>query len=138
MRRLFEILAALASTAPAGAQSFTRDWRPEDRTVVGDFSRVSAIATSSDRVFISSSGGLLIWNPHFERWDAAVEPPDRALLAGVFTALADPLDIQLWDQGIVPGGIVGIAFDGDNPASGLFLRTRSDWSLLPRGGSVPT
>jgi hypothetical protein len=155
MRRLFEIVAALALTAPAAAQSFTRDWRPEDRTVIGDFTRVSAIAASSDRVFIVSSGGLLLWNPHFERWEGAVEPPDRALLAGVFTALADPLDnslwlarsdgwvhyqpdIQLWDQGIVPEGIVAIALDGDNPASGLFLRTRNAWSLLPRGASVPT
>src|SRR3954469_2904359 len=80
----------------AAAQSFTRDWRPEDRTIVGDFSRVSAIAASSDRVYIVSPTGLLIWNPQFERWDRAIEPPDRALLARVFTALTDPLDNSLW------------------------------------------
>jgi hypothetical protein len=153
MRCHFQVLA-LALASSAQAQSFTRDWRPEDRTVVGDFSRVTAIATSPDRVFIASPTGLLIWNPQFQRWEGSIEPPDRALLARVFTALADPLDnslwlarpdgwvhyqpdIQLWDQGAVPEGIVGIAFDQSDPAAGLYLRTRSDWELLPRGGVVP-
>jgi hypothetical protein len=154
MRCHLQLLAfALASSAQA--QSFTRDWRPEDRTVVGDFSRVTAIATSPDRVFIASPNGLLIWNPQFQRWEGSIEPPDRGLLARVFTALADPLDnslwlarpdgwvhyqpdIQLWDQGAVPEGIVGIAFDESDPAVGLYVRTRSGWELLPRGGIVPT
>jgi hypothetical protein len=147
-------LLALALVSSAQAQSFTRDWRPEDRTIVGDFSRVSAIASSSDRVFIVSPTGLLIWNPQFARWEGSIEPPDRALLARVFTALADPLDnslwlarpdgwihyqpdIQLWDQGAVPEGILGIAFDQADPTAGLFLRTRSGWELLGRGGVVP-
>jgi ligand-binding sensor domain-containing protein len=148
------VVLALTLVSSAQAQSFSRDWRPEDRTVVGDFSRVSAIATSSDRVFIVSPTGLLIWSPQFQRWEGSIEPPDRALLARVFTALADPLDnslwlarpdgwihyqpdIQLWDQGSVPEGIVRIAFDQSDPTAGLYLRTRNDWELLPRGGVVP-
>jgi hypothetical protein len=95
MRCLVQLLA-LALASSAQAQSFTRDWRPEDRTVVGDFSRVTAIATSSDRVFIASPTGLLIWNPQFQRWEGSIEPPDRGLLARVFPALADPLDNSLW------------------------------------------
>jgi ligand-binding sensor domain-containing protein len=76
------------------------------------------------------------------------------LLARVFAALTDPLDnslwlarpdgwvhyqpdLQLWDQGTVPEGVAGIAFDRDDPAAGLYLRTRRDWALLPRGGAVP-
>ena len=146
-------MLALTLASSAEAQSFSRDWRPEDRTVVGDFSRVSAIATSSDRVFIVSPTGLLIWSPQFQRWEGSIEPPERALLARVFTALADPLDnslwlaradgwihyqpdIQLWDQGTVPDGVVGIAFDQADPTAGLFLRTRSGWQLLGRGGVV--
>ncbi len=34
-------------------------------------------------------------------------------------------------------GVVAIAFDRDNPAAGLYIRTRRDWQLLPRGGTVP-
>ena len=40
----------LLVTAPlAAAQSPSRDWRPEDRTVIGDFSRITSIATSMER-----------------------------------------------------------------------------------------
>jgi ligand-binding sensor domain-containing protein len=145
------LLTILASSAQA--QSFTRDWRPEDRTVVGDFSRVSAIANSSEHVFIASTTGLLIWSPQFNRWEGSVEPPDRSVLVRVFTALTDPLDnslwlarpdgwvhyqpdIQLWDQGTVADGVLGLAFDQGDPTAGLYLRTRAGWELLPRGGVV--
>lgn len=156
MRHLLLVLIPLASlTSSAAAQSFSRDWRPEDRTVIGDFSNVSTIATSTERVFIVSPGGVLIWNPQFQRWEGSVDPPDQDLLARVFTGLADPLDnslwlarpdgwihyqpdIQLWDQGAVPEGIQAIAFDQDDPTAGLYLRTRRSWELLRRGGAVPS
>lgn len=148
------VLVGLCLAPPVVAQSSTRDWRPEDRTVIGDYSRVNAIATSAERVFVVSPAGVLIWNPQFERWEGSAEAPDRGLLARVFTALADPLDnslwmaqpegwiryqadIQLWDQGLVLEGISGIAFDQDDPAAGLYLRTRRGWQLLPRGGALP-
>src|SRR5919112_842905 len=154
MRHVLAVLSVLWSTSPALAQSFSRDWRPEDRTVIGDFSRISAIAASADRVFVVSPSGILIWNPQFQRWEGSFDPPDRALLVRVYTALTDPLDnslwlarpdgwvhyqpdIQLWDQGLVPEGIQAIAFDQDNPAAGLYLRTRNGWALLPRGGTLP-
>jgi hypothetical protein len=155
MRRLLVVLMAFGWVAGVTAQSVTRDWRPEDRTVVGDFSRVNAIATSSERVFIVSPSGVLIWNPQFQRWAGSFDPPDRGWLALVFTGLTDPLDnslwlarpdgwvhyqpdLQLWDQGAVPDGVLGIAFDQDDPTAGLFLRTRRDWQVLPRGGTVPS
>lgn len=146
--------AALCLASAAGAQTATRDWGPQDRTIIGDFSRVNAIATSADRVFITAPAGVLILNPQFQRWEGSFDPPDRSLLLRVFTALTDPLDnslwlarpegwihyqpdIYLWDQGLVPDGIVAIAFDQDDPAAGLYLRTRRGWQLLPRGGAVP-
>jgi len=154
MRRPIAVLTALCLATPAGAQSFTRDWRPEERTVIGDFSRVTAIATSADRVYIASPSAVLIWNPLFRRWEGSFDPPAPSFLARVFTGLTDPLDnslwlarsdgwvhyqpdLRLWDQGTVPDAIVGIAFDQDNPAAGLYLRTRRGWQLLPRGGTVP-
>jgi hypothetical protein len=154
MRPFLAIPLVLCWISSAAAQSFTRDWRPEDRTIIGDYRTVTAIATSTDRVFIVSVSGVLIWNPQFLRWEAAVDLPDPALVARVFTGLTDPLDnslwlarpdgwihfqpdIELWDQGLVPEGIQSIAFDQDDPAAGLYLRTRGGWALLPRGGTVP-
>ncbi len=154
MRCSLVVLTALCLAPPTAAQSFTRDWRPEERTVIGDFSRVTAIATSLDRVYIASQSAVLIWNPQFRRWEGSFDPPEPSLLGRVFTGLADPLDnslwlarpdgwvhyrpdLQLWDQGTVPDGVVGIAFDQDNPGAGLYIRTRQGWQLLPRGGAIP-
>jgi len=152
MRRLLA-LSLLIWPLRAPAQSYSRDWRPEDRTVIGDFSRISAIAASAERVYFVAPAGVLIWNPQFQRWEGTFDSPDRTLLAQVIGGLTDPLDnslwlarpsgwvhyqpdIQLWDQGVVSEGIQSIAFDQDNPGAGLYLRTRSGWQLLPRGASV--
>jgi hypothetical protein len=149
------LLLFLLGPASASAQSFSRDWRPEDRTVIGDFSRINALAASVERVFIVAPSGVLIWNPQFRHWEGSYDPPERGMLAQVFAALIDPLDnslwmagpnrwvhfqpdIQLWDQGVVPEGIQIIAFDQDNPGAGLYLRNRAQWELLPRGGGIPS
>ena len=145
------VLAAL----PVHAQSPSRDWRPEDRTVIGDFSHITAVAAALDRVYAASPSQVLIWNPQFQQWQGPYDPPDPQLLLRVTGALVDPLDnslwlagadrwihfqpeLQLWDQGIVPGGLQTIAFDATDPTAGLFLRTRRGWLLLPRGGIAPS
>src|SRR5919107_5290640 len=153
MRPLLLTLVLAAAIPAARAQTASRDWRPEDRVVVGDFSRISSVAASLDRVSASSPSGVLIWNPQFRQWQGPYDPPAANLLQRVFTALVDPLDnslwlarsdgwthfqpeLQLWDQGAVPDGVQAIAFDGNDPTQGLFLRTRRGWELLPRGGLV--
>ena len=81
---------------PLRAQSPSRDWRPEDRTVIGDFSRITAVATSIDRVYAASPSQVLIWNPQFQQWQGPYDPPDPQLLTRVTGALVDPLDNSLW------------------------------------------
>jgi ligand-binding sensor domain-containing protein len=147
------VLALACLAHSAAAQSFTRDWRPDERTVIGDFNRVNAIATSAERVYIVAPTAILVWNPQFRRWDGSFDSPEPALLNRVFAALTDPIDnslwmahpngwvhyqpdLRLWDHGTVPDGIQTIAFDQENPAAGLYLRTRREWQQLPRGGSV--
>jgi hypothetical protein len=154
MRTLGAVLISAAATVTAVAQSPSRDWRPEDRTVIGDFTRVTSIASSIDRVYVTSPASLVIWQPQFQTWSGPFEPPGRGTLAGVFAALIDPLDqslwlarpsgwvhyqpeLQLWDEGPVPDAIVTIAFDETDPIGGLYIRTRGGWLLLPRGGMVP-
>jgi len=154
MLRPSVILAAACLAPPAAAQSFTRDWRPDERIVIGDFSRVNAIATSVERVYIVAPSAVLVWNPQFHHWEGSFDAPDAALLNRVFIALADPVDnslwmarqngwvhyqpdLRIWDQGPVSDGIQTIAFDQNNPGAGLYLRTRRGWQQLPRGGGVP-
>ena len=153
--RSFLLGLALAGLAlPARAQSPSRDWRPEDRTVIGDFSRITSVAAAIDRVYASSPTAVLIWNPQFRQWQGPYDPPDPTILARVTGSLVDPLDnslwlarsdgwvhfqpeLQLWDQGAVPDGVLAIAFDANDPTPGLYLRTRRGWELLPRGGLMP-
>lgn len=155
MGTLGALLMLTAVAVTAAAQSPSRDWRPEDRTVIGDFSRITSIASSIDRVYVTSPTSLVVWQPQVRAWAGPFEPPNRATLAGVFTALIDPLDqslwlarpngwvhyqpeLQLWDEGPVPDAVVTIAFDESDPVGGLYILTRSGWSILPRGGLVPT
>lgn len=144
-----------AAVPVALAQSPSRDWRPEDRTVIGDFSHITAIASSMDRVYVTSPTSLVVRQPQFQTWSGPFEPPRRGMLSGVFAALVDPLDqslwlarsngwvhyqpeLEMWDEGSVPGGVVTIAFDEADPVGGLYIRTRSGWFVLPRGGMVPS
>ncbi|MBA3316777.1 MAG: hypothetical protein H0T50_01630 [Gemmatimonadales bacterium] len=155
MRSLYAAVWLASTPLAAAAQSFSRDWRPEDRTVIGDFSRITSIATSMDRVYVTSATSLVIWQPQVQAWAGPFDPPNQAALAGVFASLIDPLDqslwlaradgwvhyqpeLQLWDQGSVPEGVVTIAFDENDPVSGLYILTRSGWYLLPRGGLLPS
>ncbi len=153
MRILGALVLSAAVSVTSVAQSPSRDWRPEDRTVIGDFSRVTSIATSMDRVYVTSPTSLVIWQPHFQTWSGPFEPPSRGTLNGVFTALVDPLDqslwlarsngwvhyqpeLRIWDEGVVPGSVSTIAFDESDPAGGLHIRTSSGWLLVPRGSTV--
>jgi hypothetical protein len=43
----------LLGAVPLAAQT-SRNWRPEDRVVIGDWTHVSAVAAGPDRVFIAS------------------------------------------------------------------------------------
>ncbi|HEX6105482.1 MAG TPA: hypothetical protein VFZ26_07865 [Gemmatimonadales bacterium] len=154
MRRAAGLLLCCLTSHPVLAQT-SRDWRPSERTVIGDFTRITSIASALDRLYVTSPTSLLIWHPQFRRWDGPFTPPDPAMLANVFAALVDPLDqslwlarpdgwvhyqpeLDLWDQGRVAEGVVTIALDQNDPVSGLYLRTRRGWYLLPRGGMVPT
>jgi hypothetical protein len=151
------ILLAAALTGllagPIRAQSPSRDWRPSDRTVIGDFSRITAVATALDRVYVASPTALLIWHPQFHTWEGPYDPP-HGMLAGVFGGLVDPIDqslwlvrtdgwvhfqpeLQIWDQGTA-SGVVNLAFDESDPVSGLYLRVRGGWLLVPRGGALAT
>jgi hypothetical protein len=154
LRLCLALAAGVLPAPPAAAQNPTRDWRPSDRVIIGDFSRISAIAAALDRVYVASPTSLLIWQPQYRRWDGPYTPPDPTVLGGVFAALVDPLDqslwlarsdgwahfqpeLQIWDQGRIGEAVLSIAFDQSDPVSGLYIRTRGGWLLLPRGGIVP-
>jgi hypothetical protein len=151
IRRSLVLTLSLLVANSASGQTGGRDWSPNDRVIVGDFTRVTSVAASQERVFATSPSALLIWNPQFRRWEGAIAPPDPHLLERVFTSMVDPLDnslwlgradgwvhydptIQLWDHGVVAEGVQEIAFDLNDPVGGLHLRSGGSWYVVPRGG----
>ena len=155
MRTVITALLVGLAASPSRAQTPSRDWRLSDRTVIGDFSHITAVAAALDRVYVTSPTALLVWHPQFRTWEGPYDPPQGITLAGVFGGLVDPLDqslwlvrangwvhfqpeLQIWDQGLVSGTVVSMAFDDGDPVSGLYVRTRSAWQQVPRGGSMAT
>ncbi len=146
------LLSCAALHGTLAAQSAPK-WSPRERMVVGDYSRITAVAAAQDRVYAASPDGILTWNPYFRQWEGTATPPDPAMLDRVFAALVDPLDntlwmarldgwvhynpfIQTWERGTAGGAVQGIAFDLGAPLDGLYLRTASGWMMVPRGSSA--
>lgn len=155
MRPVALALAALCLTSPAllHAQRPSRDWAPEDRVILGDFSIIRALATSTERLYVVGSSGVMIWRPIEQRWEGPWSPPDPRILERAFTALVDPLDqslwigrpegwvqfqpeLRLWSSGVVPGRVSSIALDLDDPSGGLKLLAGGRWYRAPPGGTL--
>ncbi len=119
--------------------------------MIGDFSRILAVATSTDRVFVVTSTAVVAWDPLGRHWQGPWQPRDPSQLNDVRLALTDPLDgglwlvtrsgwlrfdpgIQLWEQGTLPGSVLDAALDRNAPGSGLLLRIGAGWFTASRGG----
>ena len=126
------------------AQRPTRDWAPEDRVLLGDFSIIRALASSTERLYVVGSSGLMIWRVIEQRWEGPWSPPDPRILERSFAALVDPLDqslwigrsdgwvqfqpeLRMWTSGVVPGRVSSIALDLDDPSGGLRLLAGGRW-----------
>lgn len=128
----------------------SRNWRPEDRVVIGDWTRIRAVAAGPERVFIVSPDAVLVWSPLLRRWEGPYDPPAAGALDRVTAGMIDPLDnslwmatldgwvhfqpdLRIWTQGYVDGRVLDFAFDLSAPYEGLFLRTANGWVKVPRG-----
>jgi hypothetical protein len=141
----------LIVAAPAQGQS--RDWSPDDRAVLGDYTEIRAVATSTERLFVVSRSAVLVWNLVRREWEGPYVPRDPGLLTDVAAAIADPLDQSVWlirragwvhfdpmirqfEPGMIPGLVSDAALDRNAPTSGLFLRSGSQWYQATRGGGA--
>ena len=129
--------------------------RPEDRVLLGDFSRVHAIAATFDRVYVAYPTALGIWRPNQQRWEVPRTPPAIQEFQQVRAAAVDPLDQSVWlatetgwlhyrlesdrwDRGTLPGRVTALAVNPLDPARGIWFRTTTGWVVQPSiGPAVP-
>ena len=157
MRPLLTFLLILGGAASALPGQVSRTWRAEDRVVLGDWTRILAVAAGPERVFVVSPTGVLAWSPLLRRWEGPYDAPVAGALARVTAGMIDPLDnslwlattdgwvhfqpdLQIWERGQADGRLIDFAFDRAAPYDGLFLKTPNGWFKIPRGGllTVPS
>jgi hypothetical protein len=154
MRGPTALVGVALIAAPLTAQVGSR-WRPDERVVISDFNHVEGIGVGRDAVYVVTRAGIGIYDRRFHRWEPPVTPLEGFTGEQVFTALVDPVDRSLWmgtmsglvrydpalrlfDRTFVPGGVVELLFDRDDPFRGLYYRGRAGWEFLPRGMPVPS
>lgn len=132
---------------PVAAQS---RWRPEDRTVIGSFRRITAVAASYTTTYVASLDAVVQWQPGTRSFGLPIPADVPGGLVRVRAGLVDPLDgslwlqetngwihyepfLQRWTEGFASGPVVQIALDQADPSGALYLRTARGWESAPRG-----
>jgi hypothetical protein len=145
------LTACAGGSYAAGPPTPAIAMRPEDRVLLGDFSRVTAIAASYDRVYVAYASAIGVYRPLARRWDVPRSPRSPGLLQSVIAGIVDPVDqslwlatttgwvhyqpdIDRWDTGEIATRVTGLASDPVNPGQGIWFRTGSGWLLQPRVG----
>ena len=90
------IVACASGTGVSQIPTPVNGFRPEDRVVIGDFSRVNALAAAIDRIYVVYPTALAIWKPLERRWEVPRAPRHPDVLRRVTRAVVDPLDRTLW------------------------------------------
>ncbi len=144
-------VAFACAAAPLGGQRGA--WRPDDRVLITDFSRVGALATDQRRIFVATPEGIAVFDASEERWLEPITAEDGYPLAADPTALAyDPGADELWlatvdgrilsyspffgrwrDEGLANAPPVFDIVAGNVPGGGVLLRESQGWTVLERG-----
>lgn len=145
------VLAACGGRAgvpAASAQVVAGAWRMDERVVITDFQRVTALARSPDRLFIATEGGLAVLRDAFGRWELPITREDGYPDSQVLALGWDRRDATLWlstrdgrliqldpdggrwlDSYSVRGAVDRIVVPSSDP-SRLFLRTGGRWTVF--------
>ncbi len=82
--------------AMARSQIGPSHWEADERIVVTDFQRVTALARAPDRLFVATDGGLVIRNLAFDRWEFPITREDGYPPSRIMALAWDRRDGTLW------------------------------------------
>lgn len=143
------VLSVAVASPPLGAQMVSGGWDADERVIVTDFQRVTALARSPDHLYVATDGGLVIRDDAFERWELPITREDGYPASQVLGLGWDRRDGTLWlstrdgrllqldtfgrrwlDQlsltGSFGGPVTRILVPADDPSS-LLLRQGERW-----------
>jgi hypothetical protein len=146
--------AATAATAVLAAQTPpARLWRAEERTLITDLWRVTAVAATPALLYAATPNGLAVYDRAFRDLRDVLGPMDGYPTTPVTAMAADPNDDTAWlgaaglwvsydprarrfESGPLPGSVAAVVLDRRDPSRGAFFRTSAGWYFVPRGALV--
>ncbi len=154
---LAAVLAALLATggsgvAPLRAQGApSRLWRTEERIVLTDLSRVTAVAATQSYVFAATADALAVYERGFDALRDVLGVADGFPGGPITGMVADPSDdtawlagnggwaayhpfLRRWDAGPLPGFADAVALDADDPSRGAYFHTQAGWYFVRKNG----
>lgn len=155
MRSLVAAATLAALAGPAGglrAQGApSRLWRPEERVVLPDLSRVTAVAATQAYVFAATREALAVYDRASGALREVLGPAD-GFPGGVTTMVADPSDDTVWmagsalwaayhpfgrrwDHGPLPGLADLVVLDARDAARGAYYRAAGSWYFVAKNGA---
>lgn len=149
------LLVALAAQAGGAGRlasqgAPSRFWRPEERLVIPDLSRVTAVAATQGYVFAATREALAVYERTGGRL-RSIEGPWDGFPGPMTTMVADPSDdtawmggggvwaayhpfARRWDAGALPGLADLVALDAGDPARGAYFRAAGRWYFVAKHG----
>jgi ligand-binding sensor domain-containing protein len=145
------ILSTLLAVPQVSAQTGSRLWRPEERTLLTDFSVVDAVAADENTLYLVSRTGIGVYDRRSRQWQPPVTVLEGYVPQRALSALIDPGDGSLWiataaglvhfsprvrllEHVMVVGGVSQLTLDRQDPFAGVYFVSRSGWMSVPRGG----
>ncbi len=145
--------AALGAGPPALAAQGppSRQWRPDERLVVPDLSRVSAVAVTQAYVFAATPEALAVYDRGFGSLREILDRSDGFPGGPINAMVADPTDDtawlagnggwaayhpfgRRWDGGPLPGVADLVVLDASDPSRGAFFHTQVGWYFVEKNG----
>jgi len=137
---------ALAAQAPP-----SRLWRPDERLVVPDLSRVSAVAVTQSYVFAATPDALAVYDRGFGSLREILDRSDGFPGGPINAMVADPTDDTAWlagnggwaayhefghrwDGGPLPGHVDLVVLDAADPSRGAYFHTQAGWYFVEKNG----
>lgn len=142
-------LLACAGSGAAAQGAPTRLWRSEERALITDLSRVTAVAATQAVVYAATPNGIAVYDRGFARWRETISAMDGFPGGPVTAMVADPADDtawlggqglwaryqplgRRWDLGPLPGPVDYVALDSREPSRGAYFHTAAGWYFVAR------